>query len=48
MNGLTYKLPKPLAETVKANLDDWRASNEVRRLWQRDASLWTGTDEADW
>jgi len=48
MNGLTYKLPKPLAETVKANLDDWRASNKVRRLWQRDASLWTGTDEADW
>ncbi len=48
MNGQSYKLPNSLAELVKSNLDDWRASDKVRRLWQRDASLWTGTDEADW
>ena len=28
--------------------DDWRAGGKVRRLWQRDASLWTGTDEGNW
>jgi glucose-6-phosphate isomerase len=33
---------------VKANFDDWRSSDKVRRLWQHDASLWTGTDEAQW
>ncbi|MGH9513537.1 MAG: bifunctional transaldolase/phosoglucose isomerase [Terriglobales bacterium] len=44
----TYKLPDPLSKSVKANLDDWRASGKVRRLWQRDASLWTGTDESNW
>src|SRR5207237_1054629 len=33
---------------VKTNLDDWRAAGKVRRLWQRDASLWTGTDESNW
>lgn len=48
MNRQTYQLPSPLAEAVTENLVDWRASNKVRRLWQRDASLWTGTDEADW
>src|SRR5579864_6368912 len=44
----TYRLPDALANAVKTNVDDWRASGKVRRLWQRDASLWTGTDEANW
>jgi transaldolase/glucose-6-phosphate isomerase len=48
MNGQSYKLPNSLAELVKSNLDDWRISDKVRRLWQQDASLWTGTDEANW
>ena len=43
----TSKLPEALAAAVKANIDDWRAGDKVRRLWQRDASLWTGTDEAN-
>jgi transaldolase/glucose-6-phosphate isomerase len=43
-----YKLPAPLAAQVTANLNDWRAAGKVRRLWQHDRSLWTGTDEADW
>jgi transaldolase/glucose-6-phosphate isomerase len=43
-----YKLPGALAGTVKTNIDDWRALGKVRRLWQRDATLWTGTDEAQW
>ena len=48
MNELTYKLPDSLASLVKATFDDWRSSDKVRRLWQHDASLWTGTDEAQW
>ena len=44
----TYKLPDALAAAVKASIDEWRAAGKVRRLWQRDASLWTGTDEANW
>jgi glucose-6-phosphate isomerase len=42
------KLPETLANFVEKNMDDWRASGKVRRLGQRDASLWTGTDEANW
>jgi len=48
VNRQTYILPKELATAVKAATDDWRANGKVRRLWQRDASLWTGTDEANW
>src|SRR5213594_712902 len=48
VNRQSYKLPEELAAAVKTNLDDWRAAGKVRRLWQRDASLWTGTDESNW
>jgi transaldolase/glucose-6-phosphate isomerase len=48
MNGLTYKLPKSLAKSFETGLDDWRASDKVRKLWRHDASLWSGTDEAEW
>jgi transaldolase/glucose-6-phosphate isomerase len=44
----TYSLPPELATAVKVSLDDWRANGKVRRMWQRDASLWTGSDEANW
>ncbi|MGA2694615.1 MAG: bifunctional transaldolase/phosoglucose isomerase [Terriglobales bacterium] len=46
--NLTYKLPEELSAAVNGNLEDWRAGNKVQRLWQKDASLWTKTDEASW
>ena len=48
INGQTASLPSDLDAAVKKNLNDWRASGKVRRLWQHDASLWTGDDEAGW
>jgi transaldolase/glucose-6-phosphate isomerase len=44
----TFTLPAPLAAAVRASLDDWRAGDKMRRLWARDATLWTGTDEGEW
>ncbi len=44
----TYKLPDQLAKQVAETITDWRAAGKVRRLWQRDASLWTNSDEAEW
>lgn len=41
-------LPQPLAQAVKATLDDWKASNKVQRLWAHDASLWSNSDESKW
>jgi transaldolase/glucose-6-phosphate isomerase len=48
LNRQSYKLPETLAGEVKASLDDWKKNDKVKRLWQRDASLWTGTDESNW
>jgi transaldolase / glucose-6-phosphate isomerase len=42
------RLPSALDAAVRAELDAWRAGERVKRLWARDATLWTGTDEADW
>ncbi len=48
VNHQTYTLPQELTAAVRSSIDDWRAAGKVRRLWQRDASLWTGADEANW
>src|ERR1039457_2382937 len=48
INQQTASLPADLDAAVKKNLNDWRASGKVRRLWQQDASLWTNEDEAKW
>jgi transaldolase / glucose-6-phosphate isomerase len=48
LNRLTYKLPKALDAAVNDSLAEWQAQGKVRRLWARDASLWSGRDEAQW
>jgi transaldolase/glucose-6-phosphate isomerase len=47
-NQLTPALPGPLAAAVDGSVVDWRTHGKVRRLWGRDASLWSGKDEAQW
>ncbi len=48
VNKQTHKLPNQLADAVAASLEDWKKNNKVARLWQKDASLWSGTDEGNW
>jgi transaldolase/glucose-6-phosphate isomerase len=44
----SLRLPSALDAAVRAELDAWRTGERVRRLWSRDATLWTGADEAAW
>jgi transaldolase/glucose-6-phosphate isomerase len=48
LNRLTYTLPDKFENDVNASLQNWKKSGKVKRLWQRDAALWTGTDEDKW
>jgi transaldolase/glucose-6-phosphate isomerase len=48
LSRLKTSLPETLAASVKAAINEWQSSGKMRRLWQRDASLWTGSDEAEW
>jgi transaldolase / glucose-6-phosphate isomerase len=45
---LQTSLPEPLHTAVQATIADWQSGGKMRRLWQRDATLWTGSDEANW
>ena len=47
-NRLRPALPSDLRSDVEAVLDDWSANGNVARLWDGDASLWTGADESRW
>ena len=48
MTDQTWKVPADLEPAVQATMKEWAAGAKVARLWQRDASLWTGADEASW
>ncbi|HKM83381.1 MAG TPA: bifunctional transaldolase/phosoglucose isomerase [Candidatus Acidoferrum sp.] len=48
LNKLTYKLPPALSAAVDVSFADWKNNNKVARLWKKDASLWSGTDESNW
>jgi transaldolase / glucose-6-phosphate isomerase len=48
LNRQSYKLPATLSGAVQASLDDWKNNNKVQRLWNGDATLWTGADENKW
>ena len=37
-----------LGKKVDEIAEDWRARGKIRKLWQRDRSLWTGADEDRW
>ena len=48
MDHQTLTLPPDLEKQVRRTLEEWTAGGKVRRLWARDATLWTGADEANW
>jgi transaldolase/glucose-6-phosphate isomerase len=37
-----------LAKAVAKDTEEWRGAAKIRRLWQRDKTVWTGTDENKW
>jgi transaldolase/glucose-6-phosphate isomerase len=48
VSALKASLPDSLAVKVKATSADWQSGGKMQRLWQRDAKVWTGADEANW
>jgi glucose-6-phosphate isomerase len=48
LSRLKTSLPESLTASVKSAIADWKTGGKMQRLWQRDATLWTGDDEAKW
>ena len=44
----TYTLPEDLSSKVHARIDALREQNIVRRVWERDPSVWSNGDENRW
>jgi transaldolase / glucose-6-phosphate isomerase len=44
----TLALGDALTKKANAAAEEWRSHGNVRKLWQRDKSLWTGADEDRW
>ncbi|HXO67814.1 MAG TPA: bifunctional transaldolase/phosoglucose isomerase, partial [Bradyrhizobium sp.] len=37
-----------ISKAVETSAEEWRASGKIRRLWQHDKTIWTGSDEDKW
>jgi transaldolase/glucose-6-phosphate isomerase len=48
LNEQSIRLPPPLADKVAQAQERWQRADNTRRLWSKDAALWTGHDEAAW
>jgi transaldolase/glucose-6-phosphate isomerase len=48
IDALAMALGADADKEVKALTERWRADGTIRRLWRRDASVWTGRDENRW
>ncbi len=48
LNSLTYTLPDSLNIELSAAMDRWSSEAMIGRIWQKDAAVWTGGDEAGW
>lgn len=45
---MKYSLPDRLGQEVVETLRRSESEDLVRRVWERDATVWTGTDESKW
>ncbi len=48
IDNLNYELPGDLQKAVDKTITDWQSKENMKKLWSRDASLWTGEDESKW
>ena len=48
LNRQKLALGARIAKAVEKGAEEWRASAKIRRLWQKDKSVWTGDDENKW
>ena len=48
MPSMTESLSPQATAAVKKAVDDWQSGGKVKRLWDGDASLWSGDDEGKW
>ena len=48
LNRYAATLDKEAGAAIQRVLDQWRQAGKIRKFWQADAWLWTGSDEGKW
>ena len=48
INQATYSLSPQIDAAVRAQIVNWNADERLRRIWEKDSSVWTGSDESKW
>ena len=48
INSISYSLPPQIEDAVREQISKWNDENKIRRIWEKDAGVWTGDDEAKW
>ncbi|MER3631826.1 MAG: hypothetical protein C4325_06420 [Blastocatellia bacterium] len=48
LNQISYSLPPTLDDAIRATTERWKQDDLISRIWNRDSSVWTGSDEANW
>lgn len=48
LNQIKHSLPSELENDLEKELSAWEANDKISRIWAKDASVWTGDDEAKW
>lgn len=48
LNAISYALPAHIQDAVRSELADSNPRNLINRIWSKDASVWSGEDEAKW
>ncbi len=47
-NLMTFTLPEKLKQSYRAEIQKTIEDKRISRIWEKDASVWTGDDEAKW
>lgn len=48
LDQISFKLPAEIESAVLKTVSTWNSDSGVERIWKKDASVWTGEDEAKW
>lgn len=48
IEGFSFGLPSDLQKAVSEAQKNWDSNKSTERLWKKDASLWTNSDESKW
>jgi hypothetical protein len=48
LNRFEFSLPEIIENDVRSNLSDWKKTGKIGRIWNKDAGVWTDSDENKW